>query len=706
MHETATKIRSSTGVSQFAKVLWFRVVACIPGREQSTPPKAVDSTFSEQIEENRLVRVPSYCVICASGWVFFSLFYTLRGAPHTALLCWTVAVILVGLCVLTIRKPARRRRCANLHLAVTFAGLTLESLVSGLSESSTLPFFCCIGVIAAHQSGIKIAAIWTFFSAGVVAALHFNFDASEWPQLRPANFIDDAMAFSGLFLLVTWMAAQAEWFATKYFRQLLSNANDLTHLAQHDQLTQLANRYRFRIELQEAKEAYHKTGMNIGLLMLDLDSFKNVNDTLGHLAGDAVLREVARRLEWLIDAEHTVCRIGGDEFTVIVRSATTEKLDGIAAAIIEGLAKPIRAAGRDLPMTASIGAAIMPAHTRCIDELQAYADLAVYAAKESDDPLAFYAPYMTEELTRKQTLVEKLAQAIDKREFSLVYQPQVESTGRIIGVEALLRWNHVDKSTIIEHASDQSPIESIAPADFVPILESTGQIIPVGRWVLEEACRQANVWFGMGIDCTVSVNVSPIQFRSADFVQEVLDVLHDTKIPPQLLDLEITEGVTVDRPEETRGKLQRLKDTGVKISVDDFGTGYSSLAYLKHLPIDRLKIDQIFVNEYPQFDDGSIATSIIGLAHSLSLTVVAEGIETAEQLSFLAKANCDTYQGYYFSKPVSALDCTKKLLAENMPGSAQGSGSRREVPGVSDVDFGDDSVPDSGRPLDLIGREP
>lgn len=616
-----------------------------------------DPVVNRLIEQNRLNRVPTNCAISAIGWIFFGGFYVLRDTPYTAILCLTFGVIMMAVFSLIVRNPANRKFHANLHLGVTFAGLILESLTSGVFTSNTLPFFCCLGAMAAHQSGMKVAFAWTLLSALTVASFHFLLEPSHWPVFRTWNLLDAAIALGGMYFLLTAMAAQAEWLATKYFVMLHNNAKKLSHIAQHDQLTQLANRYQFREQLRRASEAYRNSGQSVGLLMLDLDSFKDVNDSLGHLAGDEVLQEVASRLKRIVPNEHTVARIGGDEFTLIVHSTSIEELDKLAREIVVSICKPYWVTERECNIGASIGAALIPAHTRCVDELQAFADLAVYASKATGQQITFYDPKMSEELFRKRVLVERLAQAVNENEFSLVYQPQVEtSSGRITGVEALLRWE-----------SNQTDVPSVSPSEFVPILESTGQIQQAGRWVLEHACVQARDWLDMGIDCCVSVNVSPIQFQSPDFVQNVLDVLQATKIPPRCLDLEVTEGVMVDRLDETRAKLQRLKNAGVVVSVDDFGTGYSSLSYLKHLAIDRLKIDRAFVKDIPNFDDGSIASAIVSLAHSLDLQVVAEGVETEEQLQFLRDLDCESYQGYLFSRPLSADDCTELLLADARP---------------------------------------
>ncbi len=613
---------------------------------------------------SRHARVPGYCGICAVGWASFGIFYLLRGYTTTCLLCALVTVLLTAIYVRIARTPQRFRRYANIHLSISCIGLITECFLSGLSASSTVPFLGCMGIIAAHQSGIRAAVVWTIITSAVVVAMHFCFDPADWFQLRTENLLDNAVSFAGFFALVTWMATKAVWSATTYQEKLITSSSELAHLANHDQLTQLANRHRFHSVLELAKETHLSSEQSLGLLILDLDSFKNINDKLGHTAGDELLVQVANRIYATIGESDTAARIGGDEFTVIVNDATPDRIATISSAIATSLSQPLQIGGEEVVVSASMGGALLPDHTRCVDELLIFADLAVYAAKKSGKGFECYSPAMTENYKRKRFLAAQIDRAIENGEFSLVYQPQVSvSANQILGVEALLRWNRTEIINGIEHS------EFISPDEFVPILESTGKIHEVGRWVIEQGCLQANEWLNMGIECSVSVNVSPIQFRATGFVQNIVDILRETGTPPEYLDLEITEGVMVDRLGETSHKLQLLKQSGVSISVDDFGTGYSSLAYLKHLPISRLKIDRVFIKDIPDSDDGTIASSIVALARTLNLEVLAEGVETVEQRKFLFDIDCQTYQGYHFSRPIPAAECAELLLSNSQAGS-------------------------------------
>ena len=423
-------------IAAVAPMIWSRII------DGSNRFRSCESTNSlqRQIDRNRLVRVPVYCTIGAVGWSSFGIFYFLRGWTITSLICAVVTVLLSAIGIYVYRNPEQRKRFANIHLAISFAGLAADCFLSGLSTSSTIPLFCGVCVIAAHQSGIRSAVSWTMATITLVVAMHFAFDPADWPQVRTENPLDNAVGYAGLFTLVTWMAIQAEWSASKYFEQMLNSLNDLAHLASHDQLTQLANRHRYRAKLESSRAAHFEDGQSFGLLILDLDSFKKVNDKLGHAAGDELLTRAADRLRACINEDDFAARIGGDEFTVIVDEATPERLRATATAISNSFCQPFQIGKEEIPMSVSIGGAMLPDNTRCIDELQSFADLAVYSAKKSGTVFEHYSPAMTEKLARKRYLANRIDLAIEKGEFSLVYQPQVcVATNSIIGVEALLR---------------------------------------------------------------------------------------------------------------------------------------------------------------------------------------------------------------------------------------------------------------------------
>src|SRR5215207_1157642 len=421
----------------------------------------------------------------------------------------------------------------------------------------------------------------------------------------------------------------------------------LAYLAQYDPLTGLANRALFQDRLEQALARAQRTGGALALMFVDLDRFKAVNDTLGHAGGDALLREVARRVEGRVRESDTVARLGGDEFAIILEGLS-EVQDAARAArdLLNVLSEPLILDGHEIPMTASIGTAVWPQSDG--DRLLRDADAAMYRAKKrGGNNHQFYTEEMNVQASARLALERDLRRALNRNEFVLYYQPQVElTTGRIVGAEALLRWQSPDHGLV-------------SPAEFIPVLEDTGLIIPVGRWVMSAACHQARAWHddpGLA-PLRMAVNLSARQFSQENLVNNVSGALMEAGLDPPWLELEITESLLMEDVEASLRALDQLKTVGggVRISIDDFGTGYSSLYRLKALPIERLKIDRSFIGDLPTDpDDAAITAAIVRLSHSLRLEVVAEGVETREQLAFLRDRGCDEAQGYYFSKPVPA----------------------------------------------------
>ncbi len=445
--------------------------------------------------------------------------------------------------------------------------------------------------------------------------------------------------------------------------RLAKKAKDLRKLASFDPLTGLANRFLFRRHLQQVVKTSVKNNSFAALLVLDMDGFKEINDTLGHAVGDLVLKCTAKRIRRVVGKENVVARLGGDEFTIILKSAKSEaEVVAIGERIVAAILKPMRLENSELHVGASIGASVCPTDSHLPEELFTFADTAMYAAKFNDKNIVIYESWMTEELVERKRVESRLSGALLRGEFYLVYQPQVDfRTNQINGFEALVRWNHNGKT--------------VSPAEFIPMLESTGKIVEVGAWILESACEQAAQWYRQGHDFTMAINISPLQFREEDFAKNVVRIIKSKNIPPSLIDIEITETMLIADIEQTSRTLKKLRDFGTKISVDDFGTGYSSLAYLKDFPIDQLKIDRTFIKDYPQHDDGMIATSIIVLGQSLNLEVLAEGVETREQMEFLKNHMCNSYQGHIFSMPVEPSQCLALLEKQ--------ANSRRPTPAAS-----------------------
>jgi len=429
----------------------------------------------------------------------------------------------------------------------------------------------------------------------------------------------------------------------RYAMERKRTEDRLVYLAQHDHMTGLVNRTLFSERLERAISRARRGGYRVGLLYLDVDRFKNVNDTLGHHAGDELLMTVSQRITESIRNVDTAARLGGDEFTVILDLLNAENGASIAAnRVVHALHQPMVIANEDIRVSGSVGVAVYPDDAQDADGLIRKADSAMYVAKQrGGNNFAFSSETQQPANSKKLTIENSLQRALDEQQFFLAYQPQLDlASGTVIGAEALIRWRHPERGIV-------------SPADFIPALEETGLIVPVGEWVLRTACEQNVRWIAEGIGpLRVGVNVSPRQFRQSHLVDVVRQVLDETALDPAHLDLEVTESMLMDGVEANR-QLSALSSMGVHISLDDFGTGYSSLAYLRRFPIDVLKIDRTFVSDVLKDDDDAvIAEAIIGLAHNLRINVVAEGVEDGAQLDFLKHAGCDVIQGYLVARPM------------------------------------------------------
>jgi diguanylate cyclase (GGDEF)-like protein/PAS domain S-box-containing protein len=438
-------------------------------------------------------------------------------------------------------------------------------------------------------------------------------------------------------------------------RQLQGN---LEHLARHDSLTQLPNRTLFYSRLQHALEQARRRGWTTGVMFIDLDRFKTINDTLGHAVGDEVLQQVAVRLSECVRAEDTVGRLGGDEFAVILSELEHERSAGLVAQkILDALGRPLQLERHEVFLTTSIGIATSGPGVSDADTMISNADAAMYDAKDlGRNNFQYYAAAMSERAMEKLLLEKELRFALERRELLLNYQPKVNlKSGEITGFEALLRWHRTGG-------------EIVSPAVFIPVLEECRLIEEVGEWVLRTACAQIAAWQQAGLKpVPVAVNLSPKQFRHQDIGDTITRALADHNVAPGLLEIEITESAAMNNGEDAIAVLKGLKELGVRIAIDDFGTGYSSLSYLTRFPIDSLKIDRSFVIDLPDSKDGaSIARAVITMAQSLRLKVIAEGVETAAQIEFLAANECDEIQGYFCSRPVTA-EAATELLQSRRP---------------------------------------
>jgi diguanylate cyclase (GGDEF)-like protein len=387
-------------------------------------------------------------------------------------------------------------------------------------------------------------------------------------------------------------------------------------------------------------------------MYLDLDRFKFINESLGPTAGDHVLKELAERLLVSLYAGDTVCRQGGDEFIILLPNTDAEGAAHVAKKLLEIIAQPFNFNNQRIVLTASIGISVYPQDGHHFEQLAQSADAALYRAKhEGRNNFQFFARQMHEQANDVLQLENELRNAIEHQEFLLHYQPQYDSkSSQIVGLEALIRWQHPKKGLV-------------SPATFIPIAEESGLITEIGDWVLRTAVQQLAAWQGAGLKAVpVAVNLSVVQFHQNTLYDSVCQILRDTKVDPSMLELELTEGIAMEDSERTLNVLNQLNALGVRLSIDDFGTGYSSLSYLKKFKIDKLKIDQSFVRglgSHPQ--DAAIITAIISMAKSLGFKTIAEGVETLEQLNFLIQHDCDEIQGYYFSKPLPSEEIAKLL---------------------------------------------
>ncbi|MDO9286166.1 MAG: EAL domain-containing protein [Aquabacterium sp.] len=433
------------------------------------------------------------------------------------------------------------------------------------------------------------------------------------------------------------------------------NQQQVAYLARHDALTGLPNRAQLSDELTRQLPRVHR-GEELALLYLDLDRFKSVNDTLGHAAGDLLLRRVAERLRAGAREGDLIARLGGDEFAIL-QTGTTQPAGSTALAkrLIEALSQPFDLDGHQVHIGTSVGVAVAPFDGDHAEALIKSADLALYRAKAAGrGVLRYFEPEMDARMQLRRQLENDLRGAIARGEFELAFQAQVAADSHaVVGVEALIRWNH--------------PVRGrVSPADFIPLAEETGLIIPIGVWVLRQACLAAMAW---PAPVRIAVNLSPVQFKSRTLLRDVLDALHDSGLPPQRLELEITEAVLLDDTEQALSVLHAMRERGIRISMDDFGTGYSSLSYLRRFPFDKIKIDRSFIQDAALGGDAlAIVGAISSLGRSLGMSTTAEGVETDEQLAAVCAAGCVEVQGYLFSRPGPAGDIAALIAGRTPPG--------------------------------------
>ena len=572
--------------------------------------------------------------------------------------------LLFGVYELLRRRPVRLVDFKRITIALAVFGFLVSLLFSTPDSLSSGRYFTRIGIhaiAAAFAFGFAAVALWRARKrrAGIgFAVLGAAFTAYSLEQIHYVGLgliwflggrLLDYTLYLGYidFLIQSMMAIGMIACLLEDEREAAELAAvEIEHLAYHDALTGLPNRPLFIDRLIVALAQANRGHQKLAVFFLDLDRFKDINDSLGHTMGDTLLKAVAERIRRCVREGDTVARFGGDEFTLLIpKIENIEDAAKIALKIIETLKIPFFVNERELFVTTSIGVSIFPADGSDPETLVRNADTAMYRAKEQGrDNYQLYAADMNAQALERLGLENSLRKALSQNELVLHYQPQIDAqSGAIVGVEALVRWQHPERGLL-------------SPAHFISVAEMSGLIVPIGEWILRTACRQLKTWQRkVDQSFTVAVNLSARQFQQPDLVDMIRSAVHETGIEPSSLEVEITESNAMQNAENTMYILRELKALGVRISMDDFGTGYSSLNYLKRFPIDTLKLDKGFINDITtDASDAAIVSAVIQMAHSLELHVTAEGVERQEQLEWLRRQKCDTIQGYLFSKPLAA----------------------------------------------------
>jgi diguanylate cyclase (GGDEF)-like protein len=626
------------------------------------------------------------------GMLAFSLPVPMGYDVTVTLLSLLIAIVVSGFALYTVSRDSLSAK--NLVLGGILMGIGICAMhYTGMAAMQTHPPIVYDPMLFAASVAIAIAAshaaLWIAFNLRAAVnwmkyakfasavIMGFAITGMHYTGMAAARFADNTICVSGPLVDNSWMAGTLAGttflilcatlalsvldsrMASKTAKMAasLKHANDeLQKVALLDPLTKLPNRVLLEDRIEQAITQAERSKLKCAVIFVDLDRFKTINDSLGHTVGDELLRAVGARLQTLVRAEDTVSRLGGDEFVILLR----EVIDADDAAqvgdkILTELRLPFRAHEKELYITPSIGVSLYPLTGHTAQMLITQADAAMYNAKqEGRNSCRLFASEMSTFFPERLMMENDLRQAVARREFALYYQPKVDlANGSVVGMEALLRWQHPSKGLV-------------SPDEFIPLAEDTGLIVPIGRWVIEEACAQNKAWQRAGMPhLRIAINVSAVQFKQKDLLDTIKYALESSGLSPEFLEVEVTETVVMQNASQAIVTLEKLSEMGIHVSIDDFGTGYSSLSYLKRFPIDKLKIDRSFIREISSNrDDAAIVRATIALAHNLRLRVIAEGVETEDQLQFLRALGCDEYQGYYKSKPVPADEFARQMRSE------------------------------------------
>src|SRR6266481_575032 len=593
----------------------------------------------------------------------FALFIVSRSTLSWRRLLLSGVLMGTGICAMHYTGMAAMKMSPSIKYDLTIFSASIAIAVVASCVALWIAF-----TLRTDTSWMKYAKL------GSSVIMGFAITGMHYTGMAAAQFAPNSMCLTGTFVDNSWMAgtitgitalilcttlgisvmdARMESRTAKMVTSLQSANDELQRIALLDPLTKLPNRLLLEDRISQAISYCQRNRHMCAVLFVDIDRFKTVNDSLGHYVGDELLRAVGESLRLLIREEDTVSRLGGDEFVIMLGEILQpENAAAVAQKVIESLGHAFRVHAHELYVTASVGIVLYPENGDTAQALITMADAAMYSAKNSGrNNFQFFTAEMNTFFPERLALENDLRHALERREFELHYQPKVDiQKNQVVGMEALLRWRHPEKGLL-------------PPNEFIPLAEETGLIIPIGRWVIEEACAQNKAWQDKGLPKPrVAVNISGVQFRQKDLLASINQALANSGMAPRFLEVEITESVVMQNASETIITLEHLRRAGVHIAIDDFGTGYSSLSYLKRFPMNTLKIDRSFIQDVSEdMDDAAIVRSIIGLAHNLRLNVVAEGVETKQQLQLLHSLGAAEYQGYYMSKPLPATEFERYL---------------------------------------------